>query len=383
MAISCRFYSVGGEITVNGFLPQMKAALRERFETIIVGAGLAGACAALALSRRTRVLVLDAAQPAAGASGAAAGLVNPLMGQKARLVWQADAALAALHATLHEADATALFQGTGLLRPATNAAQAQRLHDVAQTLPHHAAWLPADAARERFPGLVMHTGALLVRQGGAIRVPDYVDALLKAAQRCGAEVQTGLHVDGWGENAEGAFVTIHDGADRLYARRVVLAIGYGYHRHPALRALNLHAIKGQTVRVTRPEALPPDGLLPLSGQGYVVPDGEAFVIGSSYERGFTDLSPGEEQTRQILAKAARMLPALKDTAVLDATAGVRVTVPGTRLPMLGPLPGHARIWLFTGLSSKGLLMAPLMARNLPVFFDNPETIPPEVRVTSR
>ena len=359
---------------------QMKAALRERFATIIVGAGLAGACAALSLSQRTRVLVLDAAQPATGASGAAAGLVNPLMGPKARLVWHADAALTALHAILQEADATALFQGSGLLRPAIDVAQAQRFYDVAQTLPQHASWLSADAAIERFPGLAMHTGALLVRQGGAIRVADFVGALLKAAQQHGAETQTGLRVDGWGEDAEGAFVTIHNGADRLYARRVVLAMGYGYHRHPALTALNLHAIKGQTVRVTRPDALPPDGLLPLSGQGYVVPAREAFVVGSSYERGFADLSPSEEQTRQILTKASRMLPALKDAAVLDATAGVRVTVPGTRLPMLGPLPGHSRIWLFTGLSSKGLLMAPLLARNLPAFFDNPETIPPEVQV---
>lgn len=359
---------------------QMKAALRARFETIIVGAGLAGACAALSLSRRTRVLVLDAAQPAAGASGAAAGLVNPLMGPKARLVWRADAALAALRALLQEADAPALFQDNGLLRPAANKEQARRFYGVAQTLPQHATWLAADTARERFPGLVMHTSALLVRQGGAIPVADFVDALLRAAQRHGTVMQAGLRVDGWGEDKDGAFVTIHDGADRLYAHRVVLAMGYGYHRHPALTALNLHAIKGQTVRVARPDALPPDGLLPLSGQGYVVPDGETLVVGSSYERGFADLAPSEEQTRQILAKASRMLPALQDTAVLDATAGVRVTVPGTRLPMLGPLPGHAHIWLFTGLSSKGLLMAPLLARDLPMFFDNPETIPLEVRV---
>ena len=78
-----------------------------------------------------------------------------------------------------------------------------------------------------------------------------------------------------------------------------------------------------------------------------------------------------------------MLPILQDATVLDATAGVRVTVPGTRLPMLGPLPDRSCIWIFTGLGSKGLLMAPLLARDLPAFFEKPETIPPEVRVKRR
>ena len=43
-------------------------------------------------------------------------------------------------------------------------------------------------------------------------------------------------------------------------------------------------------------------------------------------------------------------------------AGVRVTVPGIRLPMVGPVPGFERVWIFTGFGAKGLLTAPLRAR---------------------
>ena len=350
------------------------------FDTIIVGAGLAGACAALPLSRRERVLVLEAAHPAAGASGAAAGLVNPLGGLRAKTVWRIDEALEALHTMLEEAGATALFQAGGILHPTADAEQARLFRDAAQPHPPHATWLTADAARERFPGVVTCGGALLVRRGGAIRVPEAVEALLAAARRRGAEVRTGVRVTGWGEEADRAFVNVENDTGRLYARRVLLAMGYGYRLHPELAALNLHALKGQTVRVARPETLPRHSLIPLSGQGYVVPDQETLVVGTSYEHDFADLAPSEEQTRQILAKASHMLPILQDATVLDATAGVRVTVPGLRLPMLGPLPGRSRIWIFTGLGSKGLLMAPLLARDLPAFFEKPETIPPEVRV---
>ncbi|MGB3542229.1 FAD-dependent oxidoreductase, partial [Rubrivirga sp.] len=45
--------------------------------TVIVGAGLAGACAALVLSRTRPVVVLEAEAPASGATSAAAGLANP------------------------------------------------------------------------------------------------------------------------------------------------------------------------------------------------------------------------------------------------------------------------------------------------------------------
>ena len=62
-------------------------------DLLIVGAGLAGACAAFTLSRHHRVHVLEANEPASGASGAAAGLVNPFMGRRARPVWHLREAL--------------------------------------------------------------------------------------------------------------------------------------------------------------------------------------------------------------------------------------------------------------------------------------------------
>ena len=347
------------------------------FDTIIVGAGLAGACAALHLSRAQQVLVVEAEHPAAGASGAAAGLVNPLMGRKANTVWRAEEALAALAETVHLAEAEVLFETTGLVRPAAHKKQAQIFREVAEVRPAYAAWLPLAAATERVPGLVAAEGALVVRRGGAIQVPAFVEALLAAARRNGADLQTGVRVVGWGEGQGLAFVETQAG-QRLTAKRVLLALGYGFRHHAPLTVLNLHAIKGQTVRVAKPPSI--DLALPLAGRGYIVPEGETLIVGSSYERGFTDLAPSETQTRTILAKATRMLPALRQAAVLDATAGVRVTVPGTRLPMLGPLPGRQRVWIFSGLGSKGLLMAPLLARNLPLCFTHPERIPGEVRV---
>lgn len=352
--------------------------MRDFYDILIVGAGLAGACAALHLSRDRSVLVLEADRPAAGASGAAAGLVNPLMARRARPVWRMPEALEALREIVALAEAEDTFHDTGVLRPAMEPRQAECFQQAAARFPDAAVWLPAPAVAERHPVVHAPHGALHVTAGGAIAVPALVAALLAAARAREAEVRTGCRVHTWGEADGTAFVETEAG-ERLRAGTVLLAMGYGSLTHPALAGLNLHGIKGQTVRVRRPDGL---GDVPnLSGSGYVVPDGDTLVLGSSYEHDFTDLEPSPEQTRRIVRKVQRMVPGLAGAAVVDVITGVRVTVPQVRLPMLGPLPGQRRCWIFTGLSSKGLLMAPLLARALPRYLDDPTGIPCGVRVS--
>ncbi len=349
-------------------------------DAIVAGAGLAGASAAFALSAGRDVLVLEAERPAAGASRAAAGLVNPLMGRKAKPVWRIGAALDAFEALLSEAGAGALFHRGGVLRPAVEARQVDFFREAAARHPGYAEWLPPEAVHERFPDVVTAGGALLIPRGGAVDVPALVEALLAAARRRGAAVRTGARLVGWSERADAVEARVAAGGatERIAARHVLLAVGQGYPALPALRALGLRGVKGQTLRVQRPPGL--GRLLPMSGRGYVVPDGDTLVLGSSYEHDFDDLAPSDEATRQIRQKTAQMLPGVDAAAVLDVQVGVRVYAPGTNLPIVGPLPEHARCWTFTGLGSKGLLTAPLLARALPRYLADPASIPERLRV---
>ena len=81
-------------IEVDG--PHVDGSARPR--VIIVGAGLAGSCAALALAAEYDVTVVDAGPAVPGASDVGAGLVNPLLGRQGRRVWRSDEALASLRA---------------------------------------------------------------------------------------------------------------------------------------------------------------------------------------------------------------------------------------------------------------------------------------------
>lgn len=353
-----------------------------RYDTIVVGAGLAGACAACVLSRTRRVLVLEAEALASGASGAAAGLVNPLMGRKARPSWRHAEALHALHALLDDAGATRLFRATSILRPARDAKQADRFREVAARHPADGRWQPAAAVADSHPAVRAPHGALLVTRGGHVDVAALVHALLEKARGRGAQLRTGSRVTSWAEDRDAAAV-ITDEGERLQSERVLLALGQGYPPFDELAALGLHGVKGQTVRLQAPDGLTLK--VALSGYGYVVPEANekgnaaTLVVGSSYEHAFDDLRATPEVSEKLVAKAARMVPALEGVAVLDAMTGVRVKVARGRHPVLGPLPGRQRVWAFTGLGSRGLLTAPLLAERLPHFLAEPAAIPDAVQ----
>ena len=374
----------------------------------IAGAGLAGACAAFELSRSSEhpVHVFEAKTPASGASGAAAGLVNPFMGRSARPVWRLHDALNAIHRILADANASHLLTGNGVLRPAVEPEQVEAFQEAAATHPDLASWLSAEEMELYAEGVSSCGGGLLIPRGGAVDVPRMVHVLLKAAQTHGATVHTQSRVAWWSERPNGT-VTIdvertptdtppqtHPATDhaspvgrtRMNERTqmngvlLLLCVGQGYGTFPELTNVGLKGIKGQTVTVRRPSGTGP--LMPMSGRGYIVPndDDNTLILGSSYTHNFESLDPDPAETTYILEKTSAMLPGLETAEVLDVTAGVRVKTKTSNLPIVGALPGRDRIWAFTALGSKGLLTAPLIARHLPAYLDDPAHIPDELQI---
>jgi glycine/D-amino acid oxidase-like deaminating enzyme len=207
--------------------------------------------------------------------------------------------------------------------------------------------------------------------------------MLAAAEARGAEVRNGYRLTGWREADQEATLDVERGgtAVQFRARHIVLALGAGYVHVPELAALLLNRVKGQAVTVARPAALP--DLPALAGRGYVAPLGGRLVLGSSFEHTFDHAGPDPAQSRSIIDKVSQMLPLLSEADILAEQAGIRVTVPGTRLPMVGPLPGYRRVWVFTGLGSKGLMTAPLLSARLPDFLRDPDQIPSDVAVRPR
>jgi glycine oxidase len=345
---------------------------------VIAGAGLAGACAALALSRTHPVVVLDAGRAGEGASGAAAGLVNPFMGRKAKPAWRHTEALDALHATLSEAEAADLFLPSGVLRPASDARQLADFQRSARAngLP----WIDAEAVSERWPDVRASHGALWIPEGGSLDLTAMIRACLRAAEARGALLHEYRSLLGWKKERHHIIAITDKGP--IPASRLVLAVGDGARHLPALASLPLHRVKGQTVELQRPTSLP-DSLPAISGSTYIVPRPDCVLVGATFEHDFADLQPDIAASARLVDRAQALLPAL-DRDVLATRVGVRLTVPTSasplRLPILEPLRHQPDVWVFSGLGAKGLLTAPLLARMLPGALLNLEPLPPEVRI---
>lgn len=349
------------------------------YDIAIVGAGLAGVCAALHLSSRERILLLEAGDAPRGASAIAAGLVNPFMGRKGRPVWRYREALDALTDTLARAQASDHFDRSGVFRPASDEEQADYFLHLAETSAGCRFVSGSDAA-VRWPDVRAPLGGLLVSIGGAVDTPSFLNAGIAAVLRGGGEYRSTCPILSVKQLQDRVDIGV-DGGETLYASRIIVAAGAGLRRIDGIPPLNVHHVKGQTITIDRTDTPYASSEIPhLAGRGYLVSGRSRFTIGSSYQHDFADLAPSTTASEEILDRARTNLPLLVLNDTMREAAGIRVNVPGTRLPMVGPLPGANRIWVFTGLGSKGLLMAPLIARDLPSYLDDPARIPVQTRV---
>jgi len=342
-----------------------------RYDVAIGGSGLAGAATAFWLKRAGyRVIVIEGEEVASGASGVGYGLINPLISRKGRPVWMAREALAALE----EMD---VVGRPGILRPARTEEQARYFHESADLIADLGSWMDSDEAQSNFPFLHVPYGLISVSSGLAVNIPEQVHRWLKEItliKNCG--------IDSWSEEESGVHISLSDGSS-VAADRLILCTGKTLLDHPKTKDLHLHGIKGQAIRVQRPAALP-DPLPSLSSAGYVIDElNGCLTIGSTFEHTWTDEKPSQNAARELLGIASDILKGIEHAEVIETLAAIRVTVPGTRLPMIGPLPESSRVWVFTGLGAKGLMMSALLSKKIPVFFNDLEAIPASCRVVRR
>lgn len=348
---------------------------------MVVGAGLAGAAVAASLARRGwRVTVLDAAAaPAAGASGLPAGILAPHMSPDDSLLSRLSRA--GVRMTLQQAqgllDTDRDWAPTGVLErcldhprrpPAAwqaDAAVAAAAHD----------WVrPASDAQLAACGLRADdaVAALWHAQAGWVKPAQLVQAWLRTpgVQWRGHSSVSRL------QRVGSAWQALDAAGDPLAtADLVVLAAGYATAALVAPAAatpLALQAIRGQVSWAPHdPGTASACPVFPVNGHGHLLanlPLGDSghppsWMIGSTFERDSTALTPQASDDQHNLQRLQTLLPHCAQTLTqtppaLHAWTGVRCATP-TRLPSVGPVPEVDGVWVCTGMGSRGLTFAAL------------------------
>lgn len=331
---------------------------------VIVGAGLAGAACALALSRAgVACTVVDALPgPAQASSGNPAGLfhgtVNPDDGPHARFNRAAALATQQLLAEL------GLPHQPGLLRLETRLQPAQM-----PAVPGYVQALSADDVAARAGAPLGHP-AWFYAGGGALDPAAYTRALLAAS---GARLRLGTAVASLQATPGGW--QLHGADGELIETAPLLVLAGGHAQLPLLGGLadDLVVQRGQLTHLAEAPWQPG---VPVAGDGYAIADGRGGAwCGATAQDGDADPALREADQVENLARYARLAGlGTPPQAPLAGRVGWRL-VAADRLPLIGGLaagdapaeqlrlqPRQPGLVVCTGFGSRGITWAALAGR---------------------
>jgi len=333
-------------------------------KVVIIGAGVAGLGIGWRLLQAgAEVTILERAQPAAGASWAAAGM----LAMTAELEEAAEAeralALRASHlwpvfaAELEAASGRSVFLSrVGALLLAADAAELAAMQARAAG---DLRILDARQARALVPLLGESVGGLWSPHEAHVDNRALGEALAIAFLKAGGLL-----------NANEAAVRLEPGPavltpyGRYEADAVVVAAGAW---SGLLDDIPVQPVKGEVIML----APPPDQVLPVPvvwGEGvYCVPRphrGERgrLLIGATVQDEGFDTKPTPQARDQLWSAAKRLMPSLERWTLADHWAGLRPKSPDG-LPMLGPA-AMAGVFVAGGQYRNGILFTPAIAQEM-------------------
>lgn len=150
----------------------------------------------------------------------------------------------------------------------------------------------------------------------------------------------------------------------IKAKNIIYAEGFGLHANPYFNYLPLDGTKGELFIISAP-SLDLDVIINTSV--FILPLGnDLFKVGATYNWEDKTNHPTEEGKLELIARIKEIINC--DFEIISHFAGVRPTVKD-RKPLLGTDPENKRIHILNGLGTRGVMLAPSMAK---ILFENIE-----------
>lgn len=336
-------------------------------EFIIVGLGLSGASLAYRLEERSRSFVVfdDENQQASKVAG---GLMNPVILKRFRLAWKADEQMAeaeGFYSRMEELLQTEVLSPLEIYRRFSSVEE-QNNWFSASDKPHLGSFLDTGLVREVNPhvygkysfGRILGTRKLEPR-----RLLDQYAAHLSGK---GLLYKESFNYEELQLTSEGVEYR------GIKARRLIFCEGFGLLKNPFFGYLPLRGNKGEYIIIRAPELQLQAG---IKSSVFIFPAGEdLYAVGATYNNFDKSPEPTEEARNELVEKLKDLIDV--PFTVMDQVAGLRPTTVDRR-PLVGPHPEHQQLYCSNGFGSRGILLAPMVSRDLLNFIDHGVDLDPE------
>lgn len=325
-----------------------------KVDTIVVGGGLAGSVLAYQLfSKGVDFVMFDASYPKA--SEVAAGMFNPVVFRRLLKTWMADE-LIPFAKDFYTKLETLL--GANFYHPMKYfkilSEKEKEFWLVRSATEEMKQYLSADIVYPKeLTGIENQHGVSEVYQAGWVNLKLMLFELHQLFKRNSHLIQEQFNyknlVIGDGNISYGSYT----------ADRIVFCEGSSAVNNPWFQQVKYKPTKGEVLTI-KSDSIKLSSI--VNKNGFVLPVGDnLYKVGATYE--WNDLSSNITVDARALLEEKLSNITKASYEVVTQEAGIRPTT-NDRRPVLGSHPNYPQMFLFNGLGTKGVLLAPYFAKHL-------------------
>ena len=329
---------------------------------LIIGQGLAGSCLALELLARGKSVLVTDRPEVHSASRVAAGMFNPITSKVKGLTWNARALfdyMETFYPTAEKITGESFYHPLPMYRPFPVAADQN-------------GWESADPAFLKKVHTDSEYGRWVNDPFGGIELnrSGFVDTAKFTAAVSGYLYEKGCVA---GDQFPGAVDYSFIDNCRSVATRIIFCEGSQIIQNPFFSWLPVSRLKGEVLET---ETDLPDNII-FNRSVYLVPSGTHFRAGSTYDR--SGVEGNSEQGISDIEQRLRVLLKVPFKTT-GKSWGFRPVVRDRR-PVIGPHPDENDLFVFNGLGTKGVSLAPWCAARLADYVTGAGSLPDELNIS--
>jgi glycine/D-amino acid oxidase-like deaminating enzyme len=337
---------------------------------IIVGLGLAGIafCEELEVAGKEFIVFEDSSQHSSTVAG---GLYNPVILKRFTPVWNADEQLAValpFYEQLEKKLETQFDEKTPVVRR-FSAIEEQNMWFEASDKPKLSKYLDTNLIQNTNEAVNAPFSLGKVKETGKVHTRRLLKTYRSYLDQKNAFRNERFQYDDLqvGNNA----ITYHN----IKAKKIVFCEGFGIKFNPYYDYLPLNGTKGELLYIKAPD-LKIDYVLKSSV--FLIPQGnDIYTVGATYNWKDKTNNTTEEAKQELLEKLSKLITC--DYEVIDQVAGIRPTVIDRR-PLVGKHPVHSELVVLNGLGTRGVMIAPTVAKQLYNHLELGEVLPSDIDI---